>query len=83
MRCRPKEATLSFPLEPSGILADTIKNIGVNIYTNATISREELLVLTLGLKFIVAERSSPNNDVDLLNSVDNFCRKIRIKKKFF
>ena len=83
-RCRLREATipLSLPLEPSGMPADAIKNKGVNIYSSATINTDEMLVLTLGLKFVVADRPGPNNDVELLKSLDNFCRKIRIKKYF-
>lgn len=81
-RCRPRKETLSLSLRSCKHPADYIKNKGVNNLAKASISDEEMLVLTLGLKFVLPDRSCLNYDDELIDSIENFCRNIRIKKKF-
>ena len=81
-RRRKRMATASIPLVPSSLPSANIKNQGVNIITKANISRDEMLVLTLGLKYVVPARITDDDDNKIIESLNNFHRKIRIKKYF-
>ncbi|MEY4046784.1 MAG: hypothetical protein RL284_335, partial [Bacteroidota bacterium] len=83
-RCRRRKwmATKPFPLGPSSLPSANIKNQGVNILTEADVSRDEMLVLTLGLKYVIPTKICEENDIEILESLNNFYRKIRLKKYF-
>ena len=81
-RRRKRTSTKTTTLTSSLIPSANIKNQGVNILTAANISRDEMLVLTLGLKYVVPARICDEDDNEIMKSLTNFYRKIRIKKYF-
>ena len=82
IRRRKRMAPIPVPLDPPSLPSVNIRNQGVNLITKANISRDEMLVLTLGLKYVITARITDDDDFKIMESLTNFHRKIRIKKYF-
>jgi hypothetical protein len=83
-RCRRRKwmATKPISLGSLSLPSANIRNQGVNILTVANISRDEMLVLTLGLKYVIPARICDKDDTEIIESLAKFYRKIRLKKYF-
>ena len=61
-------------------IGNSLPNKGVNVLCNAHLSKEEINILTLGMKFVPIPTRT-NDDV-ISDSINDFCRKVRIKRFF-